>query len=153
MFCKVIAVLKTTSFFIQYEMFVIYDFLFLLCRFSILAGPINDKSWNLTQCTVYANVLVSGWTWQTLPKAVSCKVIAVLKTFSFLSNIKCLLSMTFFVWYLAAVWEGQLMTSLETSTNAIYTANVLVTTIKALEKNDTFLSKQDIKNVAWVLPP
>ena len=42
--------------------------------------------------------------------------------------------MTFFVWYLAAVWEGQLMTSLETSTNAIYTANVLVITIKALEK-------------------
>ena len=47
--------------------------------------------------------------------------------------------MTFFVWYLAAVWEGQLMTSLETSTNAIYTANVLVITIKALEKNNTFL--------------
>ena len=75
-----------------------------------------------------------GW-----PKAVSCKVIAVLKTFSFLGNIKCLLSMTFFVWYLAAVWEGQLMTSLETSTNAIYTANVLVTAIKALEQNNTFL--------------
>ena len=47
--------------------------------------------------------------------------------------------MTFFVWYLAAVWEGQLMTSLETSTNAIYTANVLVTAIKALEQNNTFL--------------
>ena len=138
-FCKVIAVLKTTSFFIQYEMFVIRDFLCLLCRFSILVGPINDESWNPTQCTVYANVLVSWWTWQTLPKAVSCEVIAVLKTFSFLSNIKCLLSMTFFVWYLAAVWEGQLMTRLETSTNAIYTANVLVTTIKALEKNNTFL--------------
>ena len=71
-------------------MFVIYDFLCLLCRFSTLAGPINDKSWNLKQFTVYANVLVttinnlwgklrkiSGWTWQTLPKAVSCKVIAV----------------------------------------------------------------------------
>ena len=43
-FCKVIAVLKTISFFIQYEMFVIYDFLCLLCRFSTLAGPINDKS-------------------------------------------------------------------------------------------------------------
>ena len=139
-FCKVIAVLKKPPvFFIQYEMFVIHDFLCLLCRFSILVGPINDKSWNLTQCTAYANVLVSWWTWQTLPKAVSCEVIAVLKTFSFLSNIKCLLSMTFFVWYLAAVWEGQLMTSLETSTNAIYTANVLVTTIKALEKNNTFL--------------
>ena len=101
-FCKVITVLQTTSFFfIQYEMFVIHDFLklCLLCCFSTLAGPINDKSWNFKQCTVYANVLVSGWTWQTLPKAVSCKVIAVLKTFSFLSNIKCLLSMTFFVWY------------------------------------------------------
>ena len=140
-FCKVITVLQTTSFFIQYEMFVIHDFLklCLLWCFSTLAGPINDKSWNFKQCTAYANVLVSGWTWQTLPKAVSCKVIAVLKTFSFLSNIKCLLSITFFVWYLAAVWEGQLMTSLETSTNAIYTANVLVTTIKALEKNNTFL--------------
>ena len=134
-FCKVIAVLKKPPvFFIQYEMFVIHDFLCLLCRFSILVGPINDKSWNLTQCTVYANVLVNWWTWQTLPKAVSCEVIAVLKTFSFLNNIKCLLSMTFFVWYFAAVWEGQLMTRLETSTNAIYTANVLVTTIKALEK-------------------
>ena len=139
-FCKVIAVLKKPPvFFIQYEMFVIHDFLCLLCRFSILVGPFNDKSWNLTQCTVYANVLVSWWTWQTLPKAVSREVIAVLKTFSFLSNIKCLLSMTFFVWYLAAVCEGQLMISLETSTNAIYTANVLVTTIKALEKNNTFL--------------
>ena len=139
-FCKVIAVLKKPPvFFIQYEMFVIHDFLCLLCRFSILVGPINDKSWNLTQCTVYANVLVSWWTWQTLPKAVSCEVIAVLKTFSFLSNIKCLLSITFFVWYLAAVWEGQLMTSLETSTNAIYTANVLVTAIKALGQNNTFL--------------
>ena len=139
-FCKVIAVLKKPPvFFIQYDMFVIHDFLCLLCRFSILVGPINDKSWNLTQCTVYANVLVSWWTWQTLPKAVSCEVIAVLKTFSFLNNIKCLLSMTFFVWYFAAVWEGQLMTRLETSTNAIYTANVLVTTIKALEKNNTFL--------------
>ena len=51
----------------------------------------------------------------------SCKVIAVLKTFSFLSNIKCLSFMTFFVWYLASVWQGQLMTSLETSTNALYT--------------------------------
>ena len=138
-FCKVIAVLKTTSFFCTIWNVVIHDFVCLLCRFSILAGPINDKSWNLTQCTVYANVLVSGWTWQTLPKAVSCEVMAILKTFSFLSNIKCLLSMTFFVWYLAAVWEGQLMTSLETSTNAIYTANVLVITIKALEKNNTFL--------------
>ena len=29
--------------------------------------------------------------------------------------------MTFFVWYLASVWQAQLMTSLETSTNALYT--------------------------------
>ena len=54
-----IAVLKTISFFIQYEMFVIYDFLCLLCRFSTLAGPVNEKSSNLKQCTVYANVLVT----------------------------------------------------------------------------------------------
>ena len=54
-----IAVLKTISFFIQYEMFVIHDFLCLLCRFSTLAGPINDKSWNLKQCTLYATVLVT----------------------------------------------------------------------------------------------
>ena len=135
-FCKVIAVLQTTSFFIQYEMFVIHDFLklCLLWCFSTLAGPINDKSWNFKQCTAYANVLVSGWTWQTLPKAVSCKVIAVLKTFSFLSNIKCLLSMTFFVWYLAAVWEGQLMTSLETSTNAFHTATYCLLRLRLWKK-------------------
>ena len=29
--------------------------------------------------------------------------------------------MTFFVWYLASMWQGQLMTSLETTTNALYT--------------------------------
>ena len=138
-FCKVITVLQTTSFFIQYEMFVIHDFLklCLLSCFSTLAGPINDKSWNFKQCTVYANVLVSGWTWQTLPKAVSCKVIAVLKTFSFLSNIKCLLSMTFFVWYLAAVWEGQLMTSLETSTNALHTPTYCLLRLRLWKKETT----------------
>ena len=100
---------------------------------STLAGPVNDKSCHLKQCTLYANVLVttinnlwgklrkiSGWTCQTLPRTVFSKVIAVPKTFSFLSNIKCLLSITFFAWYLAAVWEGQLMTSLETSTNALH---------------------------------
>ena len=106
----------------------------------------NGRSWkkdkeNISDwwnCSQLANfVKSSGWTWQTLPKTVFCKVIAVLKTFSF--HIKCLLFMTFFVWYLASVWQGQLMTSLETSTNALYTANVLVTTIKALEKNNTFL--------------
>ena len=37
---------------------------------------------------------ISGWTWQTLPKTVFCKVIAVLETISFLCNIKCLLFMT-----------------------------------------------------------
>ena len=39
-------------------MFIIYDFLCLVPRFS-MAGPINDKSWNLNQCTLYANVLVT----------------------------------------------------------------------------------------------
>ena len=39
-------------------MFVIYDFLCPVRRFS-LAEPINDKSWNLNQCTLYANVLVT----------------------------------------------------------------------------------------------
>ena len=76
---------------------------------------------------------ISEWTWQTLPKRAFCKVLAVLKTISFLCNINCLL-FNFFVWYLASVWQGQLMTSLQTSTNVLSTANVLVTTIKALEK-------------------
>ena len=39
-------------------MFVIHDFLCLIRRFN-LAGPINDKSWNLNQRTSYANVLVT----------------------------------------------------------------------------------------------
>ena len=64
---------------------------------------------------------ISGWTWQTLPKTVFCKVIAVLKNHQFICNIKCFLFMTFFVWYVCSVRLGQLMTSLETSTNALYT--------------------------------
>ena len=47
--------------------------------------------------------------------------------------------MTFFVWYRFRMAGPINDISLETSTNAIYTANVLVTTIKALEKNNTFL--------------
>ena len=39
-------------------MFVIHDFPCLIGRFNV-AGPINDKSWNLNQCTSYANVLVT----------------------------------------------------------------------------------------------
>ena len=39
-------------------MFVIHDFLCLIRRFN-LAGPINDKSWNLNQRTSYANVSVT----------------------------------------------------------------------------------------------
>ena len=74
-----------------------------------------------------------------LPKAMSCKVIAVLKTFSFLSNIKCLSFMTFFVWYLASVWQGQLMTSLETSTNALYTQTYWLLGLMLDRKNNTFL--------------
>jgi len=59
---------------------------------------------------------------KTVPKTVFCKVIAVLKTISFLYNMKCLLFMTFFVCYVALVlWQDQLMTSLETSSNALYT--------------------------------
>ena len=57
-FCKVIAVLKNLLFFKEYEMFVFYDFLCLVPRFS-LSGPINDKSLNLNQCTLYENVLVT----------------------------------------------------------------------------------------------
>ena len=133
-------------------MFVIYEFLCLLCRFSTLAGPINGKSWNLKQCTVYANVLVTtinnlwgklrkigGWTWQTLPKAVSCKVIAVLKTFSFLSNIKCLCLWLSLSGTLLSVWQGQLMTSLETSTNALYTQTYWLLGLMLDRKNNTFL--------------
>ena len=56
-----------------------------------------------------------------LPKAMSCKVIAVLKTFSFLSNIKCLCLWLSLSGTLLSVWQGQLMTSLETSTNVLYT--------------------------------
>ena len=57
-FCKVIAVPKTTSVFMQYYMFAIRDFLCLIRRYNV-AGPINDKSWNLNQCTSYAKVLVT----------------------------------------------------------------------------------------------
>ena len=57
-------------------------------------------------------------------KTAVCKVLAVLKTISFLCNIKCLL----FKFFLSG------MTSLQTSTNVLSTAKVLVTTIKVLEK-------------------
>ena len=57
---------------------------------------------------------------KTVPKIVFCKVIAVLKNHQFfLYNMKCLLFMTFFVCYVA--WQDQLMASLETSSNAVYT--------------------------------
>ena len=56
-FCKVIAVLKTIRFFDAILNFCYLNF----CpvRRSSLAGPINDKTWNLNQCTLYANVLVT----------------------------------------------------------------------------------------------
>ena len=42
--------------------------------------------------------------------------------------------MTFFVWYLALVWQGQLMTSLETSTNALYTPTYWLLRLTQVEK-------------------
>ena len=49
----------------------------------------NISDWKLF--TVDKRRKISGWTWQTLPKTAFCKVLAVLKTISFLCNIKCLL--------------------------------------------------------------
>ena len=43
----------------QYKVFFIYDSLCPVRLFS-QAGPINDKSWNLNQCTVYANVTINN---------------------------------------------------------------------------------------------
>ena len=86
-------------------------------------------------------------------KTVFCKVIAVLKTFYVLSSVKCLLFMTFFVWYLASVCQGQLRAkSLNLNECNLY-ANVLVTTIKTLEKiTHSYKLKQDKKTSSGYCP-
>ena len=62
--------------------------------------------------------------------------------------------MTFFVWYLALVWQAQLMTSLETSTNALYTQTYwLLGLLCSMEKITHSYKNETKKNVAWVLPP
>ena len=86
-------------------------------------------------------------------KTVFCKVIVVLKTFYFLSSVKCLLFMTFFVWYLASVCQGQLRAkSLNLNQCNLY-ANVLVTTIKTLEKiTHSYKLKQEKKHRLGIAP-
>ena len=149
MFCKMIAVLKTISFLCNIKSFLVCYVALVLWQDQLMRSLETSSKFALYTPTYWLLrfTTISGANFlnsvdeldKPLPKAVSCKVIAVLKTFSFLSNIKCLLFMTFFVWYLASVWQGQLMTRLETSTNALYTQRYwLLGLILDGEKN-TFL--------------
>ena len=144
-----IAVLKTISFFCNIKSFLVCYVALVLWQDQLMGSLETSSKFALCTPTYWLLPLttISGANFlnsvdeldKPLPKAMSCKVIAVLKTFSFLSNIKCLLFMTFFVWYLASVWQGQLMTSLETSTNALYTQTYWLLGLMLDGKNNTFL--------------
>ena len=60
--------------------------------------------------------------------------------------------MTFFVWYLASVWQGQLMTSLETSTNALYTPTYWLLRLRLWKKITHSYKNKTKKNRMGIAP-
>ena len=64
---------------------------------------------------------ISGWTWQTLPKTVFCKVIAVLKNHQFICNIVSVFIYDFLCPVRRFSQAGPINDKSWTSTNALYT--------------------------------
>ena len=50
------------------------------------------------------------------------------------------------------MWQGQLMTGLETSTNALQTPTYWLLGLRLWKKNNTFLLKQDKKHRLGIAP-
>ena len=67
--------------------------------------------------------------------------------------MKCLLFMTFFVCYVALVlWQDQLMTSLETSSNALYTPPYWLLRLRLWKKITHSYKNKTKKNRMGIAP-